>query len=67
MADQKIEVRGKIEKIVRQSGKAEAQMVVLVPLAQANDIPLGAVVMNIQTLQKHLFGKDEKEVKKGKK
>ena len=56
-----------IEKIVRQNGKAEAQMVITIPLSQSVNVPLGAVRMTVQTLQSALFGpnsEDKKLVKK---
>lgn len=61
MSDQKISLECKIEKIVRQAGKPEAQMIIKIPVQQSVEIPLGAVVMTIQTQQSALFGKDSKK------
>lgn len=70
MSDAKMELNGTVEKIVRQAGKAEAQMVVTVPVSQSIAIPLGAVVMTIQTKQSALFGNNKETstvAKRGKK
>ena len=60
--DSKIELSGTVEKIVRQAGKAEAQMVITIPVSQSIAVPLGAVVMTIQTKQSAMFGEDNKVV-----
>ena len=61
---QKFEFKCDIEKVVRQVGKNDAQVVVSVPVQVANEIPLGKVVMTVQTLQSALFGKEDKKTKK---
>lgn len=60
-----IEIKGKVEKVVRQAGKNDAQVVITIPVNQSVEIPLGAVSMSIQTLQSAMFGdKEDKKVKK---
>jgi hypothetical protein len=55
----KIEIKGTIEKIVRQDGKVEAQMTVSIPASASMDVPLGAVTLAIQSLQSSMFGKNK--------
>lgn len=54
-----IQIKGTIEKIVRVAGKAEAQMVVTIPVSLSVEVPLGAVSMTVESLQSALFGKNE--------
>lgn len=63
----KIEIKGTIEKIVRQNGKAEAQMLVTIPLSQSIDIPLGPVAITVQTMQSSIFEKNKVETEGTKK
>ncbi len=51
MEKPKIEVKGTIDKVVRQNGKTGAQIVVTIPALMANDIPMGGVIMTIEKNQ----------------
>jgi hypothetical protein len=53
--NQKIELKCKVEKVVIANGK-DAQMVITFPQSMASNIPLGHVVVSMQTLQKAMFG-----------
>lgn len=50
-----VEVKGRIQKITRVNGKAEAQMIVTIPVDQSTDIPLGEVTLIIEQVQGDLF------------
>lgn len=63
----KIEIKAIVDKIVRQDGKAEAQMIVSIPVSASIDIPLGPVVMSIQTQQSAMFDAEAKVGKATKK
>lgn len=52
----KVEFKAKIEKLTRKAGSVEAQIVVTVPASESGNIPLGAVVMSVQSLQSAMFG-----------
>jgi hypothetical protein len=54
----KIEIKGTVEKIVRQNGKAEAQMLITILLAQGINVPLGPVAISVQTMQSSIFEKE---------
>lgn len=47
----KIEVMGTVERVTIQNEKSEAQMVVLIPVKTASDIPMGKVSISIEKLQ----------------
>lgn len=55
----KITIKATVEKVVIQNGKKDAQMVITIPASSVNDIPMGAVSIDIQTLQAALFGADK--------
>lgn len=57
-------MKGVVEKVVRQNGKQDAQVLITIPATLVSDIPLGAVSLTIETLQSALFGKDKDEKKK---
>lgn len=47
----KVEVKGTIDKVVRQNGKPGAQVVVTIPANLATAIPMGGVVITIEPNQ----------------
>jgi len=60
----KIKTKATIEKIVRSAGKGEAQALVTFPVALAAEMPIGAVMIDVETLQSAMFGKEDKKAKK---
>lgn len=50
-----LKLKGIIGKVVRVNGKAEAQMIVTIPVSAAADVPLGEVRMTIEEAQENLF------------
>lgn len=52
----KITIKATVERIVIENGKKDVKMVVTIPASSVNDIPMGAVSIDIQTLQAALFG-----------
>lgn len=60
----KIKTKATIEKIVRVAGKAEAQALLTFPVALAADMPVGAVMVEVETLQSAMFPKEDKKAKK---
>lgn len=53
-----IKIKGTVEKIVRAFGQTDAQVTITVPISAASEIPLGAVSVQIQTLQSVMFPKN---------
>jgi len=54
-------IKGTVEKVVRQNGKQDAQVVITIPANLVQDIPLGAVSLTIQTLQSAMFENEDKK------
>ncbi len=52
----KITIKATVERVVIENGKKDAKMVITIPANSVNDIPMGAVSLDIQTLQSALFG-----------
>lgn len=63
----KIEIKATVDRIVRQDGKADAKMIVSIPTSQSVNIPLGAVVISIQTQQSAMFEELDNQGRKSKK
>lgn len=57
----KIKTKATIEKIVRVAGKSLAQALVTFPVTFAADMPVGAVTLEVETLQSAMFNKDAKK------
>lgn len=57
----KANFKGTVEKVVRQNGKQTAQLVITVLASDAQNIPLGAVSLSIETLQSAMFGPESKK------
>lgn len=51
----KVEIKGSVERIVRANGKAEAQVLLLVPMDQVLAIPMGKVSVTMESVQGALF------------
>lgn len=51
----KIELKGTVERVVRVNGKAEAQVLLTVPMAQIMNVPLGKVDIQLESTQGALF------------
>lgn len=54
-----IEIVGTVEKVVRMNEKAEAQMVILIPVSVSSTVPMGKVHITIQAAQSDMFADDE--------
>ena len=54
-----IEIKATVEKVVRQNGKQDAQVVITLPVSAVADCPLGAVMLTIQPLQSAMFGDNQ--------
>ena len=65
MARDIIKLKGIIGKVVRVNGKAEAQMIVTIPVSAASELPLGEVLITIEETQISMFPKG-KLIKGGK-
>jgi hypothetical protein len=52
----KIKTKATIEKVTRAAGKAEAQATITFPVSLAADMPVGAVTIEVETLQSAMFG-----------
>lgn len=52
-------IKGNVESVTINDGKAMAKVSLLVPKAMVLQIPLGAVSVSIQTLQSALFNKGD--------
>lgn len=59
----KIEVAAIINKITRINGKADAQMIVVIPMTASTEIPMGKVVISISEQQQTMFNKPFKGAK----
>lgn len=53
----KIEIKGSVEKVVRQNGKSEAQVLITVPMSMITQVPLGKVNIILESEQGALFEK----------
>lgn len=59
----KVEIKATVEKVVRQNGKQDAQVVITLPVSAVADFPLGAVMLTIQPLQSAMFGNGNKPIR----
>lgn len=57
-----IEMTGTVEKVVRMNEKAEAQMVVTIPVSLSSTIPVGKVHITITAMQSDMFEEEEEDV-----
>lgn len=68
-----VKIKGTVEKVVRAFRSTDTQVTITVPVSTVSEIPLGAVSIQIQTLQSAMFPKsavargDEKKDKTPKK
>jgi len=51
MSNKPLKLKGIIGKVVRVNGKAEAQMIVTIPVSASPEVPLGEVLMTIEQIQ----------------
>lgn len=54
-------IKATIEKVVRQNGKVNAQVVMTIPAASVPDVPLGMVTITMEPLQVSMFDAKAKE------
>lgn len=54
MAQNKVELTGSVDKIVRANGKPGAQVVITIPAEKGNIVPLGSVYITIESAQSEL-------------
>lgn len=50
-----LRLKANITKVVRINGKAEAQMVVMIPVSASAEIPMGEVLLAIEPTQKSML------------
>lgn len=55
MSKKIVRVTGTIERIIRTVSKQYAEVTVMVPTKEASEIPMGSVIINIESKQPEMF------------